>query len=138
MSDKEMNDGHDPQDECAPNILLVEDNEADALLIGRRIRSLYPACNLVVSKSLGGAYDVYLKEKLDIILLDLNLPDGFGHRTADEALSFAKDIPIIVLTGMGNSVTVKESLKMGIKEVLMKSKLMETGFEDALKRCINQ
>ena len=119
-----------------PKILVIEDSEADALLIGRRLKDILHGCEILQARTLAAAYEKYLLNKLDLILLDLNLPDGFGARSVEEALSFVRNIPLVVVTGMGSNFTIKEAINVGAHDVIVKSKIMEPEFEQIIKRYI--
>lgn len=115
-----------------PNILLVEDSEADATLIKTQLSSIWKDVRVHVVESLSDAYEVYKLEKLDLILLDLNLPDGFGPKSVEEALSFIRKIPVVVITGMESMMMMNEALKYGAKGVIFKNKIMTDEFKQVL------
>jgi ActR/RegA family two-component response regulator len=50
---------------------------------------------------------------------------------------FNKTVPIIVLTGMGNDVTVSEALKYGANHFALKAQILEDDFADILEQHIN-
>lgn len=116
------------------NVLIVEDDEADALLLQRQLRLIWPDSKVLAVKSLRDAYEVYRKNNVDLFLLDLNLPDGYGPQTVHEVRKFSKQIPIVVVTGLGNSITVSEALRLGANNVVLKSQIMDPDFADILQQ----
>ena len=87
-------------------VLLVEDEGPVVDRIEHLLRMLKGARgSLAVScdsrGSLGGAIDYLSKSEVDLILLDLSLPDAQGTRVYDELLRKTRDIPIIVLSNVG-------------------------------------
>jgi len=90
-----------------PTILLIEDNEGDAVLTTKALEGTASSCNVIVLDNGEEAIN-YLeitvkerKQKLpDLILLDLNLPKVDGR----EVLQFIKQrdllkkIPVVMLT----------------------------------------
>jgi DNA-binding Lrp family transcriptional regulator/CheY-like chemotaxis protein len=65
-----------------------------------------------------------LKTKdFDIILLDLTLPDSDRESTLDSLLSFTKEIPIVVLTGLDDKDSALQSLQKGAQDYIIKNDL---------------
>lgn len=60
-----------------------------------------------------------LKEKIDLILLDINLPDGNGFELFEE-IKKQKDVPIIFLTANDLEVSVVRGLDMGADDYITK------------------
>jgi len=107
----------------SPTILQVEDNKADALLIRRQLNVFLPDVHVVSAQSISEAYKIYRKQSVDLILLDLNLPDGYGPRSVAEIREFARGTPIIVLTGLAPDLTIKEVMRLGANDILQKTAL---------------
>ncbi len=66
------------------------------------------------------------REKIDVILLDLSLPDMEGQSLLEEVMQLSGDIPIIVLTGYTNLDFAKKSLALGASDYLLKDDLSGT------------
>lgn len=111
--------------EDSPTILQVEDNKTDALLIRKQLKAIVPHVNIESVATIGEAYKVYRKQHIDLILLDLNLPDGFGPRSVSEIREFARKTPICVLTGLAPDLTIKEVLRHGANDILQKTSLVK-------------
>lgn len=116
------------------NVLIVEDDEADMLLLQRQLRQIWPDSKVLAVRSLRDAYEAYRKNNVDLFLLDLNLPDGYGPQTVHEVRKLSKQIPIVVVTGLGNSITVSEALRLGANNVVLKSQIMDPDFADILQQ----
>lgn len=113
------------------NFLIVEDDATDAMLLSVRIKILYPGCNIVSAGCIADAYAyAALKEhNFSLIFLDLNLPDGYGPLTVEEVRRYNRKTPIIVITGMGSSITVDQALKLGANNVVLKSSISGEDFK---------
>ncbi len=109
-----------------PKILLVEDSEPDKFLIEQKVMTLWPQCVFIATSSMGGAYKAFKEHHFDLVLLDLNLEDTLGPNSVQEIRKFNRSVPIIVITGMLNSVTADESLRMGANNVFPKSSINES------------
>jgi DNA-binding NtrC family response regulator len=115
-----------------PVVLLVEDSRADAALITSQVKAVWPNCNVLLVDTLSKAYDIYRTTKVNIFLLDLNLPDGFGARSVEEVMAFSRQVPVVVITGMGTQMTANEALRHGAKTVVFKDKIMTDSFKTIL------
>lgn len=117
----------------SPTILQVEDDKADSLLIRKQLQVYLPHADIVAVDSISEAYKVYRQQSVDLILLDLNLPDGYGPRSVSEIRGFARKTPIIVLTGIAPDLTIKEVLRQGANDILQKTALTkDKRFRDIL------
>lgn len=120
--------------ENSHNILIVEDETPDQVLLKKRLEEIWPNSKTLAVKSLQEAYDVYKKNNFDLVLLDLNLPDGYGPSTVQEVRKFNKSVPVIVITGLGTNLTVDETLKLGANNVVLKSQIMNEDFANILQQ----
>ena len=107
-------------------ILLVEDDNIDAMAVKRAIEDLKVANQLVHTVNGEEALE-YLRDKgnqkVCIIILDLNMPKMNGIEflkivKADEEL---KKIPVIVLTSSKEEQDKIESFKLGVAGYIVKS-----------------
>ncbi len=74
-----------------------------------------------------------ITEKPDLIILDLILPRKNGFDVLDDLRkdSRTKDIPVVVLSNLGQEMDVKEALSRGAQEYLVKT---ETRLEEVIKK----
>ena len=85
----------------AAEILLIEDNPADAILAEKAFRNLTIPCRLTVAENGAHALQILRSPvRHDLVLLDLNLPGQSGIEILREVKSDKKlgRIPVIVLT----------------------------------------
>lgn len=81
---------------------------------------------------LGTQYDVFLAEsgiealeilkteKMDMVLLDIEMPELNGIKTFERMKEFSSDIPVIFLTASGLKDDVLSALKLGAVNYLKK------------------
>ncbi|HSF59460.1 MAG TPA: response regulator, partial [Candidatus Binatia bacterium] len=81
-------------------VLLVEDNDDDALLIGESLSGT--TINIERAERLSTALAHLNLEKFDAVLLDLSLPDAWGLDTIRRLRSQVAAVPIVVLTGLND------------------------------------
>ena len=120
--------------QSSQNILIVEDDAPDMAFVRKKITDLWPNCKITSVESVRDAYDACNNKKFDMILLDLNLPDGFGPRTVEDIRRIEKTIPIIVITGIITPQTIDEALKLGATEVISKASIGNSDFIEILEK----
>jgi PAS domain S-box-containing protein len=100
------------------HVLLVEDSPIDAHLIQSILRST--SFQVTTVDRLSDALAVLRSAKIDVILLDLNLPDSSGSDTLDTVLENAGSIAIVVLTGNGDEEAALDAVALGAQDYLIK------------------
>ncbi len=101
--------------------LIVEDNPADANLIREMLsqrRDL--SLSLEQASRLSQGLECLRGNKLDLVLLDLSLPDSRGFETFSRTQAEAPDIPIIVLTGLDDRNLAVKAVREGAQDYLVK------------------
>ncbi|MCB9471038.1 MAG: response regulator [Candidatus Obscuribacterales bacterium] len=102
-------------------VLLIEDSAADAMLISKRLTMEFPDQFQVIHKSTLREGIELLKEiKVDVITLDLGLPDAMGMQAFEKVKLLSEDTPIVVLTGVDDSAVALEAVKRGAQDYLVK------------------
>jgi two-component system, NarL family, sensor histidine kinase UhpB len=103
------------------HILVVEDNPVDFYLIEGMLQSRGAGVDNIHSVSrVEEAVDFLDKNKVDLVLLDLSLPDSFGIDSFLGIKSQTQHIPVIILTGQTESETALEVIKHGAQDYLVK------------------
>jgi signal transduction histidine kinase len=103
------------------NILLIEDNPGDARLIKEYLSEVKNVTfNLQIRERLSEGIDILESEYIDVILLDLKLPDCEGLTSFDKIFSTAPHVPIIVLTGLNDETTAISAVQKGAQDYLVK------------------
>ena len=125
---------NDIEFESPKTILVVEDAVPDQALVEKRIRTLWPDCDIMNVQSLKSTHTALKEKDFDMVLLDLNLTDTFGPNTVEEVRKIDGKVPIIVMTGMLTSITADESLKNGANNILSKYQIMDDDFFNILEQ----
>ena len=103
-------------------VLLIEDDPMDALLI-RELLSAEKAHSFELSQ-VAGTLALGLQAVdaggMDLVLLDLSLPDSFGLETFRRARLGAPHSPIIILSGHDDEKLSLETLHEGAQDYLVK------------------
>jgi len=105
------------------NVLVIEDNPGDAFLIKFYLEeSTSPVFTVAHAESVKDALDYLSKQKFDIILSDMNLPDSFGMDTLKTILGKYPGNLVIVLTGLTDEEVGLETVRYGAQDFLVKGK----------------
>jgi len=103
--------------------ILVVDDEPNTLELHARIVQSQSAANRVLLADSGAkALEILNQEQIDLVLLDLQMPemDGFGVLEAMHADKNTRKIPVIVVTGKVLTEEDMERLNQGVAVVLQK------------------
>ena len=100
------------------NILIIEDSSSMIKIIDN-IFSDY-GFNTFLSSTLKDAREIINSNKIDYIILDINLPDGNGYELIKELSSLS--IKIIVLTSQTDSQLREASYQKGVIDFINKDK----------------
>ena len=105
--------------EQSVNVLLVEDDKGMEKIIRAWLQSVREMrFNLIWAETLQGAFELLSTREVDIILLDLNLPDSSSLDTVTRTGNAAPALPIIVLTANDDAETGVNAVKMGAQDYL--------------------
>ena len=114
-------------------ILLIEDNPIHARLIQTLLaEDNQLACNLETADRLVTGLARLAQGGVDLILLDLVLPDSQELNTFIQVRSAAPEVPIVVLTGLDDVRLAAKAVQAGAQDYLLKSRLNSV----ALRRSI--
>jgi len=105
-------------------VLLVEADPDGLMGLGDAMVQLGAAEVEVESASdLNKALERLSQGGVDLLLLDLDLPDGEDLGTFERAHAFAPDVPIVVLTGIEDGDMAISMVKSGAQDYLVKGEV---------------
>jgi signal transduction histidine kinase/ActR/RegA family two-component response regulator len=108
----------------ALRILLVEDNPGDAALIEAALgSSREPLFELHSESRLRPALERLGRERFDIVLLDLNLPDSFGFDTVTSVQEVVPRTPVVIITGNVDDAFARTAVQAGAQDYLVKGEV---------------
>lgn len=112
------------------SVLLVEDNRGDYVLAREMLSSSTSSSasagvlfNLLWAETFTAAVEKLRAERVDVILLDLSLPDASGLDCFYSMRALAPNVPILVLTGLDDEKTAIGAVKAGAQDYLVKGQL---------------
>jgi DNA-binding NtrC family response regulator len=106
------------------SILHIEDNPADVVLVQEILAEAKEFSGTVLHAGLLAQGLARLDaEAVDIILLDLSLPDSSGKSTFRAVKERARDTPVIIMTGLNDEQTAINAVREGAQDYLVKSQV---------------
>src|SRR6202453_3409043 len=99
-------------------VLLVEDDDGDALLVEELLREVDAPVVLLRARSLGQA--TTMVSQAVCVLLDLGLPDSRGLQGLRQLLRGEPEAAIVVLTGEANEHLGQQAVRAGAQDYLVK------------------
>ena len=107
-----------------PKVLLVEDSPGDARLIWEMLAEVKGAqIDLKYADRLSAGLERLAAGGIDVVLLDLSLPDSGGLDTFTKVHAQAPQVPIIVLTGLDDESLAVEAVRGGAQDYLVKGQV---------------
>jgi signal transduction histidine kinase len=110
-------------------VLLVEDNPGDARLIREELRGAEhsgaapTAFSIVCADRLATGLERLAADKIDVVLLDLSLPDAHGLGTLARLREAAPTTPVLVLTGFDDQELAARAVREGAQDYLLKDRV---------------
>jgi CheY-like chemotaxis protein len=120
-------------------LLLVEDNPADACLLREMLNEAGSRhSELTHVQRMSDAERHLLKHGVDIVLLDLGLPDAEGLGAVRRAHVAAPHVPLVVLTGLDDETLGTQALQEGAQDYLIKGEIETRGLLRALRYAVER
>ncbi|USN53716.1 MAG: response regulator [Candidatus Nomurabacteria bacterium] len=119
-----------------PQVLIVED---DTFLSGMYVTKLeLEGIDVELASDGQQAINVVQKRRPDVILLDVVMPkmSGFDVLTWLKKTKETKDIPVILLTNLGEKEDVQKGLKLGAVDYLIKAHFLPSEVVEKIKRIV--
>jgi diguanylate cyclase (GGDEF)-like protein len=120
-------------------VLLIEDNNDDALLIQRYLsRAIKVSYQVHHVDELRKGLDFLNSGGVDVVLLDLGLPDAQGLRAFEKVYAMSPNVPIIVLTGHDDDDLAMEAVHKGAQDYLVKGQIAGTLLQRSIRYAIER
>ncbi|MEB3121929.1 MAG: PAS domain-containing protein, partial [Snowella sp.] len=107
----------------SPKILIVDDSESDRFSFVRYLQSdKENSYQIIEVETLEEGLEQWRSQQPDVVLLDINLPDGNGLEFLREigTVQAINKLPVIMLTGQGDERIAVRAMKLGAADYLVK------------------
>jgi diguanylate cyclase (GGDEF)-like protein/PAS domain S-box-containing protein len=120
-------------------LLLVEDNPGDARLL-REMFNEQGAHNTELThvKCVSDAEKYLAESPVDIIVLDLGLPDAQGIGAVRRTHAAAPHVPLVVLTALDDEAMATQALQEGAQDYLIKGEIDARGLLRSLRYAVER
>lgn len=111
-----------------PNILIVEDTPETLEWLRQTVASVFAAASIETAENLAGARLACLRlaRELDLIIIDLGLPDGSGTELIEELRTQDSKVQIVVATIYDDDPSLAVALKAGANGYILKDEARES------------
>jgi two-component system, NarL family, sensor histidine kinase UhpB len=124
------------------HILVLEDNPGDLFLLEESLRGTdLQIAEITHAGTLADAKQVLAGKRIDLLFLDLSLPDSFGLETYTRLQALTKRVAVVLLTGLNDTKIALQALVLGAQDYLIKGdfdeKLLSRAIRYSLERLQN-
>jgi PAS domain S-box-containing protein len=122
-------------------LLIIDDSESDRVTYLRYLQlDSENTYNIIETEMLEEGLEMWRSQQPDIVLIDLNLPDGDGLEFL-EAINVdnARDrVPVIMLSGQGNEKMAVNAMKLGAADYLVKGDITAKSLTTTVKQVLRE
>ena len=109
---------------CPINLLLIKENSLDYSLIGEMLNEIKKfSFNLQKADRLSIGLACLAEGEIDLVLLDLFLPDSRGLATFDRVFAQAPEVPIIIIASSEDEKLALQAVEKGAQDYLFKGQI---------------
>ena len=116
-------------------ILIIDDDKLVSIMVGQMIRRM--GYSSVVCNKPVDALTLFSRvpERFDAVITDEIMPDLRGTQLSRQFLQIKDDIPIILMTGRGDALSMEQIRESGVRSTLIKPVIKEW-LQDVLTRLL--
>jgi DNA-binding response OmpR family regulator len=118
------------------SVLLVEDNRDDAELIRGMLAG--GELSLDTAGTLAAAQTRLARGGIDVVLLDLHLPDTTGTSGLATMLRARPELPVVVLTGLDDESVGLHAVEEGAQDYLVKGQVDRRLLDRSLRYAVER
>jgi response regulator RpfG family c-di-GMP phosphodiesterase len=101
-------------------ILLADDDPGHRLLIRKSLQRGSGRFDIEEAENGAGCLEKIRSAKFELVLLDYSLPDASGLDVLAVIRKEHEGIPVIMITGQGNEQVVREAIRLGASDYILK------------------
>jgi DNA-binding NarL/FixJ family response regulator len=103
-------------------VLIVDDHPLYRLALKGAVAATCARCEIFEADSVAGLFDALDRHpRTDLLLLDLSLPGAYGFSALAHLRGSRPELPIIVVSGSDDQLTMRRALAFGAQSFVSKS-----------------
>jgi len=118
-------------------VLLVEDDDGDALIVEHLLIDAWPSLVIDRVRRVHDAEEA-IGPQIDCVLLDLGLPDASGLDAVRRIRAIDSEMPVVVLTGDTDEQRGVRALAAGAQDYLVKGAISGVGLSRAIRHSVQR
>lgn len=119
-----------------PKVLIVDDEEEARLYIANILEELFPNFHVLLATSASEASFLLIKESVQVILLDVELPEKSGLEFLQSLRNEEKMTPVIIISAYKRAEFVQQALRMNAVDYIDKP-VNPIELDNALRKALN-
>ena len=119
-------------------ILIIEDSLGDRDIVIKSLDEMSIPHRIHCAATLQEGLAVLESHPIDVIVLDLGLPDSQGTETLRRLLETAGDVPVVVLTALEDQNSATAAIESGAQDYVVKGLTSKGLLEKALKNAVER
>jgi len=120
-------------------VLLVESNTGDAAVMRTYLDDQpFGPVEVTEASSLAAARQELLSRPFDLVLVDLDLPDGRGVEVVARVREILDDVPIVVLAATADEEADIEAVRLDAQDYLLKDDLTPSALSRAIRHAVER
>jgi two-component system sensor histidine kinase UhpB len=128
-----------PADIEPVSILIVEDNPGELFLLEEKLRGIdVPIAEINHAVTLAAAIHVLSIRPVELVFLDISLPDSFGLDSFSNLQGLTQRAAVILVTGLDDHNLALQTLGMGAQDYLVKGDFDERSLSRAVRHSLGR
>jgi DNA-binding NtrC family response regulator len=116
-------------------ILIIDDDKMVSIMVGQMMRRMGYSSVACTKPTDALRLFTRVPERFDAVIMDEIMPDLRGTQLAMQFLRIKPDIPIILMTGRGDTLSMEQIRESGVRSTLIKPVIKEW-LQDVLTRLL--
>jgi len=119
-------------------VLMIEDSMEDGATITRACieGEMHYDFKIIRKYTLEGGLDYLMASRVDVVLLDLGLPDARGLKSVNRIHTLFPDLPIVIISGYSDIEMIQQAMKNGAQEFLIKGESSSAAIRQSMYQAI--
>lgn len=120
-------------------LLVIEDNLADLVLLKDMLSMAEDLpVELIHTEWLSSGLAMLQEKEVDLVLLDILLPDSRGFNALSSVLDQSPDVPVVILSGLDDELMAQKLIRDGARDYLVKGEVTVEQLAKTIRRVLKE